>query len=189
MAVPGATSSVALAAAPGAPAGVKASVMPATGALSIAPSATVPSGSVALSTPCAGTPKNAPTLGGQLAATGWLTGAPHTLSVDALLRGVGAPLAKSAALLSVSVQPPAARSAAVVFDRLGVVGEPSNDDAAPPKPIRSSTPGAVAQPVPQVSAVVLLTSATLPLVADMAMPLPLPMASGVGSGVVPPVPA
>src|SRR5512133_1874608 len=41
-------------------------------------------------------------------------GPPHTLVGEAVLRGVGAPAEKSAALLSVSVQPPAARIAAVV---------------------------------------------------------------------------
>ncbi|MFD0345901.1 hypothetical protein ACFQ0M_07070 [Kitasatospora aburaviensis] len=46
------------------------------------------------------------------------------------MRGVGAPVAKSAALLSVSVAPLPARSAAVV-DRLPV-GEPSAELAEEP---------------------------------------------------------
>ncbi|WP_307188190.1 hypothetical protein [Duganella phyllosphaerae] len=44
----------------------------------------------------------------------------------AVVRGAGAPVAKSLALLSVSVQPPLARKAARVFDRPG--------PAAPSKP-------------------------------------------------------
>ena len=42
-----------------------------------------------------------------------------------LLRGFGAPAAKSAALLSVSVAPSSARRAAVVFDRPGAGAAPS----------------------------------------------------------------
>ena len=45
---------------------------------------------------------------------------PHGLGAAELLRGCGATMEKSAALLSVSVQPLAARSAAVVFDRIAV---------------------------------------------------------------------
>ena len=43
----------------------------------------------------------------------------------ALFRGVGAPIAKSVLLLSVSTQPAAARMAAVVLDRLPVGPAPS----------------------------------------------------------------
>ncbi len=46
-------------------------------------------------------------------------------SGDAELRGVGASAAKSALLSSVSVQPPLARSTAVVFDVPGAAAEPS----------------------------------------------------------------
>jgi hypothetical protein len=42
---------------------------------------------------------------------------------------------------------------------------------------------------PQVNAVAVRTSATLPLVALIGMPLPAPVASGAGSGVGPPAPA
>src|SRR5437773_3594703 len=94
------------------------------------------------------------------------------------LRGAGAATEKSAALLSVSAPP---RTAAVVFDRFGV-GEPSADEADGPYPTKSRTPGWVAQPVVQVSAVVLVTSATLPAVADMAI---VPVTSGVGSAAPP----
>ncbi len=47
------------------------------------------------------------------------------------LRGVGAVTAKSAALLSVSVAPPPARTAAVVLARFPV-GEPSAEEAVVP---------------------------------------------------------
>ena len=42
-------------------------------------------------------------------------GDPHTLVADAVFRGVGAPVEKSALLLSVSVQPPTFRIAAVML--------------------------------------------------------------------------
>ncbi len=60
------------------------------------------------------------------------------------------------------------------------VGLPSDDDAVLPKPRKSRTPAAVAQPVEQLSAVVEVTSATLPAVEDSAI---VPMTSGAGSGV------
>jgi hypothetical protein len=101
------------------------------------------------------------------------------------LRGFGAVTVKSAALLSVSTAPPPARTAAVVLDRFGV-GEPSADDAVVPYPTKSRTPGWVAHPVEQVSAVPFVTSATLPAVADIAI---APVASGVGSGAPAPAPA
>ncbi|OGO57413.1 MAG: hypothetical protein A2Z32_04045 [Chloroflexi bacterium RBG_16_69_14] len=46
-------------------------------------------------------------------------------------RGVGAPVAKSAALSSVSVAPASARSAAIVFDRVGAAAAPSKQFAVP----------------------------------------------------------
>src|SRR5262249_37848317 len=49
-----------------------------------------------------------------------------------LLRGVGAPAVKSAALLSVSVLPLPARSAAVVLARPGAGPPPSKLEAVPP---------------------------------------------------------
>jgi hypothetical protein len=103
------------------------------------------------------------------------------------LRGAGAPVVKSALLLFVSVQPLAPRSAAVVFVRAGVAPFPSKP-AAFPYPTKSINSGAahVGAPVVQVSAVALLTRATFPPVADIAMP---PDASGVGRLVVPPAPA
>ena len=97
--------------------------------------------------------------------------------------GVGAPAAKSAELLLVSVRPRPARSAAVVLLSVGV-GDVSEQFAAP-YPTKSWTLGANGQPVPARS-VAVFTSATLPAVALIAM---LPVASGVGRFVVPPVPA
>src|SRR6266516_8102193 len=94
------------------------------------------------------------------------------------LRGLGAVTVKSAALLSVSAAPAPLRSAAVMLERFGV-GLPSYEDAVDPYPTKSFTAGWVAQPVAQVSAVALVTSATLPAVADIAV---VPVASGVGSG-------
>ncbi len=48
-----------------------------------------------------------------------LVGAPHELIGDAEFRGLGAPDAKSAPLLSLSLQPLAARRPAVVFVSVG----------------------------------------------------------------------
>jgi len=55
---------------------------------------------------------------------------PQGASGVALLRGLGVPAMKSAPLLFVSVQPLAARSAAVVFDRPGAAAAPSKPVAA-----------------------------------------------------------
>src|SRR5258708_29392670 len=62
----------------------------------------------------------------------------------ALLRGFGVPDAKSVGLLSVSVQPALARSAAAVLLSVADGPVPSNDDVPVPKPMRSTT---VATPV------------------------------------------
>src|SRR5262245_34320659 len=48
----------------------------------------------------------------------------HGLNGDAVFRGVGAPTVKSAPLLSVSAQPPSARTTAVAFV-VAPAGEPS----------------------------------------------------------------
>jgi len=55
----------------------------------------------------------------------------HGASGDDVLRGAGAPAAKSAALLSVSVQPPSARKAAVVLLSVGAAPLPSKKFAVP----------------------------------------------------------
>src|SRR6266550_6846663 len=65
----------------------------------------------------------------RLTAGGWSLQFP---SGDAELRGVGAPAVKSAALLSMSTQPPAARSAADVFMSPGADAEPSKQFVADP---------------------------------------------------------
>src|SRR5206468_398681 len=99
-----------------------------------------------------------------------------------LLVGAGAPVAKSLELSSVS---PAVRVAAVVL--LGAGALAPSTTTAPPKPTRSCTFGSAAQSaaVRQVSGAVPLTRATVPAVPDM---LIVPVASGVGSAVVPPLP-
>ena len=68
-------------------------------------------------------------------------GLAHEFGGDALLRGFGAPAAKSPALSSVSVQPPAARSAAVVLLKFAVGPEPSKLFAALPYPTKSRMSG------------------------------------------------
>ena len=100
----------------------------------------------------------------------------------AVFRGLGVPATKSVELLSVSVQPKPARSTAVVLEGAGV-GAVSEQLAVVPKPTKSCTPAPIGQA--PVSAVVVFTSATLPAVALIAM---LPVASGVGRFMVPPVP-
>src|SRR5262245_36838421 len=104
---------------------------------------------------------------------------------DALLRGWGAPVTKSAPLLLVSVQPAKPRSAAVVLPGAGAGPPPSKQSALGPYPTKSVTVATNGQPLP-VSKVPSLTSATLPAVADIAM---LPTASGRGSSSEPPEPA
>jgi hypothetical protein len=56
---------------------------------------------------------------------------PQVPSGDAVLRGTGAPVAKSPAFWSVSVQPLAARRSAVVFDGAGAGPVPSKKLAEP----------------------------------------------------------
>src|SRR6267142_1091790 len=110
-------------------------------------------------------------------------GATTQLPATPLLRGKGAPVKKSAPMLSVSVQPPVPprRQTAVVLLGADAGPTPSKQLAALPKPTRSTAP--VGQ-LP-LSAVLLATSATLPAVAAMAM---VPLASGTGSTAVPPAP-
>ena len=98
-----------------------------------------------------------------------------------LLVGAGAPAVKSLELSSVS---PAVRDTAAVL--LGAGALAPSTTTAPPKPTRSCTRASAAQSaaVRQVSGSLPLTRATVPAVADMLM---LPVASAVGSAVVPPV--
>src|SRR5262245_49863210 len=162
-------------------------LMPGTDALTMMPLATTPSGSVACSAALPGSPNSAPKLAGQLVAIGRFSVA-HGASAEPPLRGIGAPVAKSLPFWSLSPQPWSARSAAVVLLSVGVAAAPSKAEALEPKPTRSRTAGLARQSadVLQVSRVVLVTSAPFPEVADIEM---LPVASGVGSGCVPPVPA
>lgn len=75
------------------------------------------------------------------------------------------------------------RTAAVVLDSV-TVGDPSQQLAAVPKPTKSNKLGSLVGHEP-VSAEIRLTSAILPAVALSAI---VPVASGVGSGVVPAAP-
>src|SRR3569833_1493461 len=101
---------------------------------------------------------------------------------DALLCGAGADAAKSCRLLSVSAQPPLALMAAVVLLKVAAALPPSLQLAVP-NPTRSTAlPPERQLPL---KAVVLLTSASFPLVPLRAM---LPVASGAGRSVVPPLP-
>ena len=109
---------------------------------------------------------------------------PQAASADALLRGVGAPAVKSVEFVSVSEQPLAPLNIAVVLLGAGVGPPPSKQFAVDPKPAKSITVDPNGQ-IPS-SAVVVLTSATLPAVELSAM---VPVASGAGKPVVPPAPA
>src|SRR6266496_3085906 len=80
---------------------------------SIAIETTVPSASAAVTLAVAAVPWMADRVPPQLATTGWLAG--QGLGAVAVLRGPGAPAEKSAALSSVSVQPPARRETAAVL--------------------------------------------------------------------------
>src|SRR5215475_6548530 len=102
---------------------------------------------------------------------------------DELLCGFGTPDVKSALLSSVSKQPLSSLRAAVVFERVGAAPEPSKQ-FAPSEPTKSTIPEPDGQFPINVS--VLLTNATLPEVAPMAI---VPVASGAGRLSVPPRPA
>ena len=96
-----------------------------------------------------------------------------------LLRGLGVPAVKSALLLSVSVAPLLARRSAVVVLGAGA-GELSEQLAVEPKPTKSMI--ALLDGQAPESAVVLLTRATLPAVALIAI---VPVVSGVGMALTP----
>lgn len=106
---------------------------------------------------------------------------PQGLTEVTVLRGVGRAAVKSARLLPVSVQPAVLRMTALVLEG-AAEGAVSEQLAVEPKPRKSTTPAVGQAPV---RAVVEVTRATLPAVADMAM---VPVASGVGRLVVPPAP-
>src|SRR5262245_40161627 len=72
----------------------------------------------------------------------------HEWKAAALLRGVGAPVAKSEAFTSASVQPPSARRAAVVLLGAGAAPLPSKQFAVPLNPMKSTTPAPNGQPEP-----------------------------------------
>jgi hypothetical protein len=104
------------------------------------------------------------------------------LSAALVLRGFGAPAVKSAALLSVSVQLLPARETESVLEGAGVGPAPSKQFAVAPNPTKSTTPAAGQAPL---KAVVPATNATFPAAPAMAI---VPVASGIGRGVVPPAP-
>src|SRR3954469_6624305 len=97
--------------------------------------------------------------------------------------GLGAPAVKSAALFAV-LSWLALRDTEFVLLGAGVGPVPAKSLAAVPKPTKSTTAALPSQSAPQLSAVVELTSATLPAVPLIAM---VPVTSE-GTSVVPPVP-
>src|SRR5882672_11136998 len=105
----------------------------------------------------------------------------QVLVADAEFRGLGAPVAKSARLLSVSVQPLLVRKPAVVLLSVGAAA-PSKKLAFPYPTksmiLASSAAGQGVEPPLQASPVVVLTNATLPAPALMVM---VPVTSGVGN--------
>src|SRR5437762_9295283 len=124
---------------------------------------------------------------------GWLASPPQLFAGDALLRGIGPAMMKSARLLFVSTQPFTLRIAAVVLARTAV-GFPSKQLALP-YPTRSTMLLPAGQTLP-FSGAVSATRATLPLLAPRAIPgagglVPLrvvSITSAAGKGVVPPLP-
>src|SRR5690349_1622085 len=133
-----------------------------------------------------------------LVAVAVLVGVPVSVSVavsvtqkfeaEPLFRGLGAPAAKSLALLSLSVQLlPVLRAAVEAFsvDAAPVPSKQFAPETPVPYPTKSTTLASKGQPEP-VSRMIVFTSATLPAPAAIAM---LPVTSGVGRFVVPPLPA
>src|SRR5690606_6691748 len=107
-------------------------------------------------------------------------GPAHCAVGVAVLRGAAAAMSKSLVSLPVSVQPPPLRMAALTADSAPV----GFGQLAEPKPTKSTMPAPLGQVVPSGS-VVLLASSTFPL---LPLIVSVPTASGVGNGVVPPVP-
>ncbi|HEY3138799.1 MAG TPA: hypothetical protein VGL29_22440, partial [Blastocatellia bacterium] len=138
---------------------------------------TVPSESVALTGSLASVPAVVARPGGQSVVIGALL--LQTFAGEELFRGLGDPALKSDELLSVSVQPFAFLSTALVLLGAGVGPEPSKQFAPLPNPTRSIIETELGQA--PLSAVVLFTNATLPALALIAI---LPVASGVGRSVV-----
>lgn len=110
------------------------------------------------------------------------TGVLHVLIGLAVFLGKGEAAEKSVELLSLSVHPLPALKIALVLEGAGVGPLPSKQLTVVPKPTKSITPVVGQEPL---RATVLLTRATLPAVAAIAI---VPMASGVGNEVVPPAP-
>ena len=102
-------------------------------------------------------------------------GVAQVFVAEEVFLGVGDAAAKSALLLSVSVQPPPVRMSAVVVLGAGAFAPPSLQLAVEPYPTKS-TIDALAGQAPD-EAVVVLMSATFPAVALIAI---VPVASAVG---------
>ena len=109
-------------------------------------------------------------------AVGVGDGPPQVCIGDVELRGAGVAVEKSAALLSVSVQPEPARMSDNVFEPTGATA-PSKQLAVP-YPIKSIISAPLGHA--PVRAVVPFTKAILPFTAPM---LIVPIASGVGKGI------
>ena len=112
-----------------------------------------------------------------------VTGPEHGAKVVEVLRGPGAAALKSVLLVSVSAQPPAARNSDVVLEGAGATA-PSKKFAVP-YPTRSMINASCAalhgvEPPLQPRVTVLLTSATFPAVALIAIGV-ASVVSGVGS--------
>ena len=101
-----------------------------------------------------------------------------------LLRGVGAPVAKSAALLSVSVQPPPPRKIVRVFEGAGAGPLPSYAFAPDPYPTKSTSDANPAG-LETVNTAMLFNSATLPAAVASAS-VPTTSAAGNGAPFAPP---
>mgnify|MGYP006213364259 CR=1 FL=1 len=109
----------------------------------------------------------------------------HGFKAEAVFLGDGAPAAKSAELMLLSVQPFAALKTAFVLDGAGVGPTPSKQFAVVPNPTKSTIVGPVGQLVPEVINVFTFSKAILPAVPAIGI---VPLASGVGNEVVPPAP-
>jgi hypothetical protein len=187
-ATPSLTASVAVAVLPGT---TPVTVIPAVaGTTDTAMPVTVPCSATAVTWRCAGYPSVVLTFTpgtgevGQVTRTAGSPGSvPHGASAVAVLLGVGGlAVVKSLALSPVSRQPASSRTADTGFDNVAAGPLPSKQLAVPPNPTRSTVSPAGQPPD---SGVVESTSASLPLVADIAI---VPVASGAGSGWLPPAP-
>ena len=106
-----------------------------------------------------------------------LVGNPQIAVGEAVLRGFGALVVKSAELLFVSAHPFIPRKSELVALGAGAAAAPSKQFAVP-YPTMSTTLASIGQSVPPAINVFVLVSTIFPAVAAIAM---VPVASGVGS--------